>query len=67
LGKFLVEIKEKAEQRGYEPAPRFRYARPALKAFGPVGALTQSGSGTMVEASTMMGTVCQDKFDRQMC
>ena len=41
-----------AEER---PVGRCLYVPPALKEFGPVGALTQSGSGNAVEMTMMKG------------
>jgi len=44
-----MEIKDKAELCGAQPAARIVYTPPALREFGPVGALTQAGTGAMGE------------------
>jgi len=49
---------------------RGTYESPRLKVFGPVGALTQSGSGMMDEMGmiNMMGVLmCSDNIMRNMC
>ena len=43
MQKYLKEI-------GNSRSGRKPYARPVLREFGPVGSLTQSGTGTMNEA-----------------
>jgi len=45
---------------------RHTYMPPALKEFGPVSALTQSGSGTAVE-KTMMKGGCSPNPMASMC
>jgi hypothetical protein len=61
-------VNEKRQALGDE---REAYFPPKLKVFGPVGALTQSGTGAMVERSmTNMQTgvvTCNSRTDRQMC
>ena len=44
---------------------REAYFPPKLKVFGPVGALTQSGTGAVAERN-MMG-MCDKDTDQQMC
>lgn len=48
---------------------RKAYAAPELKVFGPVGMLTQSGTGVMVENSNIvMGVLmCGMNTKAQMC
>ena len=67
IGQFPVKIRHIVEQRGVQDPRRTQYTPPKLKLFGPVGALTQSDTGAMVESTSMMGTACQDRLDRQMC
>ena len=51
----VVDIKKITEQRDGRPADRRdAYTPPKLKEFGPVGALTQSGSGGGSEMATMI-------------
>ena len=56
-------------QRKTRATAREAYLPPKLKVFGPVGALTQSGTGVMVENTrVMMGvTNCGPNTMRQMC
>ena len=60
-----MKIKHKAELRGTQLAARKLYALPVLREFGPVGALTQSGTMGVVEASAL-GMCSQDDM-RVMC
>ena len=46
---------------------RVVYAAPVLREFGPVGALTQSGTGVSVESSSGGGTMCSNDTMRAMC
>jgi hypothetical protein len=59
-------VNEKPKALGDE---REAYFPPKLKVFGPVGALTQAGTGMMVERTRiMMGIVtCGMNPNRQMC
>ncbi len=51
----VTKIERKTEQRDSRPsARRSHYSTPKLKEFGPVGALTQAGSGTTVEMAPGM-------------
>ncbi len=45
----MTEKERTLKQRKAQPAGREVYKRPKLKTFGPVGALTQSGTGMSVE------------------
>jgi len=60
-----MKIKHKAELCGVQLAARNVYAPPALREFGPVGALTQSGSNANVEADAGVGMCSNDS--RSMC
>ncbi len=44
----MTDVKETAK-------PRTAYSAPVLRLFGPVGALTQGGTGMMVEGAMGMG------------
>jgi hypothetical protein len=46
----VANIKEKSQQSYGRSADREAYVPPKLKEFGPVGNLTQAGSGTTAEA-----------------
>ena len=59
-------IKQKAGLVDSQSRTRKAYARPALREFGPVGVLTQSGTGSMVEGVNMQG-MCQPNTTFQMC
>jgi hypothetical protein len=48
------DIKQATKTSDTEARTRDEYTSPALKEFGSVGALTQSGSGGANEASGMM-------------
>ena len=53
----MVDIKKIAEQReAQSTGRRDAYTPPKLKEFGPVGALTQSGSTGGSEMATMLST-----------
>ena len=55
----VVEFKELRDQYGTETAGgRASYVAPRLKVFGPVGVLTQSGTGTPTE---MVGEIASMK------
>jgi len=45
----VAEFKQKDKQRKAQSASREVYAAPKLKVFGPVGALTQAGTGNAIE------------------
>ena len=47
----MVDIQNKAKRLDQRPVGRVAYAPPALKEFGPVGALTQSGTAGPNEMS----------------
>jgi hypothetical protein len=51
----IVDINQKAEHRNSRPAERGAYSTPKLKVFGPVGRLTQAGSGNRAERVMDMG------------
>jgi hypothetical protein len=50
-----VNDKQQAWQRKARSDARDAYLPPKLKTFGPVGALTQGGSGDMAEMGMDMG------------
>ena len=66
-----MNTKQKAKGAGSRPVGRIAYVSPKLKYFGPVGALTQSGSGMMTEngmIDMMTGElVCMTNTMRNMC
>ena len=45
-----MDAKQASKQQKTQPTDRVAYAPPKLKVFGPVGALTQAGSGVSSEA-----------------
>ena len=45
----MADVKEKTTHRADETTGRDRYISPILKEFGPVGALTQTGTTGMAE------------------
>jgi len=45
----MADIERKSRQNDARSADREEYARPKLKVFGQVGALTQSGTGLEIE------------------
>jgi hypothetical protein len=56
----VADIKKISEQHDARPAGRRDvYEPPKLKVFGSVGALTQSGTGTVAEAQTNMNMTRQ--------
>jgi hypothetical protein len=58
------------EKRKELKVEREAYFQPELKVFGPVGALTQSGTGAAPEDSMTVGqgmVVCTGGPNRQMC
>jgi hypothetical protein len=60
-------VNEKRKALGDE---REVYFSPKLKVFGPVGALTQSGTGAPPEGTMIVGqgmVVCTGGPSRQMC
>jgi hypothetical protein len=65
----MKERKIVAKNGENERAGKATYSPPRLIEFGPVGALTQSGTGSMVESQQMMGSVivCQPNSMRSMC
>jgi hypothetical protein len=50
-----VDIKQKTEQQNPQLTGRAAYSAPKLKVFGPVGTLTQAGTGTRAEGGMGMG------------
>jgi len=52
----MADPKHTPDQRSSENTGRETYASPTLKEFGPVGVLTQSGTGQQMENQTMTGT-----------
>jgi len=50
-----VNLKQKTEQQNPQPTGRAAYSTPMLKVFGPVGALTQAGTGGTGEMGMGMG------------
>ena len=44
-----------SEKRRLDQRQRLKYSPPKLREFGPVGALTQAGTGTMTENTSMNG------------
>ena len=65
-----MKTQQKKESVNSDTAERKAYAAPELKVFGPVGALTQSGTGAspedvMTNPNGMM--VCTGGPNRQMC
>jgi hypothetical protein len=55
LAYLLVDIKQKAARHNSQPGGRAAYSTPKLKVFGPVGTLTQAGTGTRSEGGMGMG------------
>ena len=58
------------EKRKALKVEREAYFPPNLKVFGPVGALTQSGTGATAEGTMIVGqnmVVCTGGPSRQMC
>ena len=53
----MKQVTENCEER---PADRNEYKRPKLIEFGPIGALTQGGSGTSAEMLMMGPGTCND-------
>ena len=52
----VADIKKITEQRDARPVdPGDAYTPPKLKVFGPVGTLTQAGTGTRAEGGMGMG------------
>jgi hypothetical protein len=64
-----VNDKRQAWQRNTRADARDAYLPPKLKVFGPVGALTQSGTGMTVENTRQMMMVvsCGPNTMRSMC
>jgi len=66
-----VNDERQAWRRKTRATARDAYAPPKLKVFGPVGALTQSGTGAMAENSMtdmMTGVItCSSSRIQQMC
>jgi len=57
----LADIEQKPGQNDARSAAREEYARPKLRVFGQVGALTQSGSGLDAEKAMDMGMMAEMK------
>ena len=55
----MSDNKESNQQRKEQASGRNAYTTPNLKEFGPVGALTQSGTGTNPENAQDMGAMRQ--------
>ena len=67
----MAKSRNKSDHPDRVSAARSLYVPPVIRELGTVGALTQAGSGTMVENSMvdmMTGAViCQPNVNRTMC
>jgi hypothetical protein len=51
----VVDIGQKIQHRDKRSVERATYEAPTLKEFGPVGTLTQGGTGAVIENNPMCG------------
>ena len=63
----MTDIQETAERFEEQPMGRCSYAPPALREFGPVGALTQSGTDPNTAENTMMNNQCNNNPNAGPC
>ena len=61
-----VKVEKIVEPRSSGAFPRAAYTPPAIRAFGQVGVLTQSGTGLSPEMTAGMG-MCSGSTKQSMC
>ena len=67
IGQFAVTIKRVGDLRRAPPPVRKAYVSPNLKQFGPVGRLTQSGTGLSAEMTAGGSGMCTGNSMQAMC